>query len=496
MIRLVLRVAAVLLVVTAVILWQTGSEVWGVIKVRSDLEDRHSNGKRHTPSTQSFLRGEHMLEGVVGVRVAIDKGASATVELQHPKMEFSVVNLPIDQLVPRLHYTPKSPPDDFDALNLLLAEYSRNGISVPRGAAGDSMAHFETSLQEERPYRLGGDYQFQANPDFRPIRFAVINNCLAPGLWELSAQDRSGEIYHSWFDVSEAGYIDLVARTNDLPRDFVAEAVKWRLQEVAIDFERLRRDARPVGRAAATVRSDEESGYSSQDSRRKLAAGFATVERDGEQAVPKKLADLTASPVQLSSFIAPGKYSLKERRKFDFQFLRGIRGVDVYQTTALTHYNWRAAKQQATPDCLELHLDLGEWVVVLGNLPMHLLVPQEDFGIWGFGAGVLPSSDFAERRKFLIEAGPPPPFSYLCKKQGDKLIAVNSHDKGVEQVFIRTHVQDAKPHWEITVTSYERIVDLVKYQVEIPKSLVAPLKRAAANYAAPLYRTYRDDNVR
>ena len=154
------------------------------------------------------------------------------------------------------------------------------------------------------------------------------------------------------------------------------------------------------------------------------------------------------------------------------------------------------AQPASRSGCVEIHLDLGEWELVFGNLPIELLVPQEDLGIHGFGVGVLPSSDLAERRKFLIEAGPPPSFAYLCRKKGDQRIAVNSHDYGLEQVFLRTHIQADKPWWEITLTSYERIVDIVKYRVEVPAALTTELRAVAANYSAPIYRTYRDDNLR
>jgi hypothetical protein len=469
---------------------------WGRVEVRPDLEDRRPDGSRYTPSTQSFLRGEHCLEKVTAARVQLDGSDRGSVRLEHPDIEFQVVDLPFDQLVPRLHYTPPAEPDAFDALNLMLAEYSRNGMSVPAGRDGDTMAHFETTLTEERPYRVEGDYEFAANELFKPVRLSLINNCLAPGLWEMSASDRSGEIHHSWMNMPDAAYHRLVARSNGLSVGFVREALKWKTDEVELDVDRLRTAPRPLGNVVAELITGSRSGYSSQDSRRKLAAGFALVERDNEQVMPKSLSDLTGGPVHLPDFIEPGKYSISERRKFDFSFLRGIRQARVIRTTATTDYDWRNKNKPSHPDCVEIHLDLGEWTIVLGNLPVRLLVPQEDFSIWGFGVGVMPSSDFAERRKFLIEDGPPPSFAYLCRSKDGKKIVVNSHDLGLEQVFIRTNSNTEEPWWEITLTSYERIVDIVKYRVAAPESMFAELRDAAANYAAPLYRTYRDDNLR
>ena len=73
---------------------------------------------------------------------------------------------------------------------------------------------------------------------------------------------------------------------------------------------------------------------------------------------------------------------------------------------------------------------------------------------------------------------------------------LNSHEYGLEQVFIRTHLDGAVPWWEITITSYERMVDLVKYRVEIPYVLQDRVNQYAMQYIAPLYLTYRDDNLR
>src|SRR5205823_1295369 len=148
---------------------------------------------------------------------------------------FRLEHVPLQYLVPRLHYRPHSPPDEFDAFNLLLAEYARNSIAMPMGEPGENAAHFETDLPETRPWTLKGDFQFVANPEVRPLRFSVINNCLTPGLWELAASDRAGEIYHAWFDFQPELYAKLVAEVNGVDRAFAAAAVKWRTVPVALD---------------------------------------------------------------------------------------------------------------------------------------------------------------------------------------------------------------------------------------------------------------------
>jgi hypothetical protein len=475
---------------------RSGKVSWGAVQVVPSLEARLADGSYYTPSTQSFLRGEHWLEGVVSAQLELAGDDLLSVELQHAGAHdhLKVVDLPVAQIVPRLHYTPAGAPDAFDAFNLRLAEYARNSLSVPIGTAGDSMAHFETTLEEGYPWQLEGDYEFVPNTRFRPVRFGLINNCLRPGLWEFSASDRSGEIYHAWFELPAQPYIELVARTNGLEPDFVRAALEWNDDEVGLELERLRTLVSELGRAQVRLASDASSGYSSQDSRRKLAAGYAKVEQGTELIAPAQLSELTAAPVHLSSFVEPGRYSNTERRRFDMSFLRAVRGADVRRTLARTHFDWRQRSEQRAT--LELQLDLGPWQIVLGNLPPELLVPQEDLALHGFGVGVLSSGGFAERRAFLIEDGPAPSFAYLCRAVDGQLVAVNSHDYGLEQVFVRTHERPAGLVWELTLTSYERIVDIVKYEIVIPAELHAELRQAAANYQAPLYRTYRDDNLR
>ncbi len=476
---------------------------WGSVPVSPSLEDVTSDGSLYTPLTQSFLRGEHWLETVEEVEILTDDDWFANIRFKSPGSDHTleITNFRLEYLVPRLNYPAANPPDAFDAFNLMLAEYSRNSMSVPTGKPGDATAHFETSLAEGAPWRLVGDYQFSPNPFVKPIRVGVINNCLAPGLWELNASDRSGEIYHAWFDMPEALYTDLVARANGLSEAFAARATQWRTDPVAMDLSRLRTPGETLGRASLTLSGDAESGYSSQDSRRKLAKRYALVEKDGDLVKPERLSDLTASVVYLSDFVEPGKYASTDRREFDLAFLAEADFAEVRRVRPLTDYNGpgrskREAATSRTAAYLELTLHLADANIVIGNLPMALLVPQEDFAIHGFGVGVLSSNGLAERRVYLIEEGPAPSFAYLYRVEDGQMKALNSHAFGIEQVFIRTHIHDDDPWWEITITSFERIVDLVKYRVDIPEALHAALTRYALEYISPLYRTYRDDNLR
>ncbi len=500
------------------------------VELRPSLEDVLPNGAPYTPGTQSLLRHKHWLETVKGLSLSIDTSerddrddarnrdltrqgrANVRLEAEADSSFIELTGVPLDYLVPRFHYRPSDPPDAFDAFNLMLAEFSRNGMSVPVGEPGDTMAHFETDLTESFPWTLAGDYEFLPNAKFRPTRIALVNNCLRSGLWEVSASDRSSEIYHAWFDFPFEVYFDLVAKTNRVDPDMIESALAWKVDPVELQLDRLRESRESLGEVSLTLAPETDSGYSSQDSRRKLKMGFALLEvEDGNGGTnlrrPERLSELTKHPVHLSNFDEPGKYRIEGRRRFDFGFLREVESADVYRVSPRTDYafnNGAEAPDRSDETYLELHLRLRDRTIVIGNLPLELLVPQADFAIHGFGVGVLPSQGFAERRKFLIEEGPAPSFAYLCKRENGQradgpmasLLALNSHELGLEQIFLRTHLSDDRAWWEVTLTSYERIVDLVKYEVEIPQSLRGPLDEARMRYIAPLHQTYRDDNLR
>lgn len=471
------------------------------IPVAPSLEERKGNGDLYTPSTQSLLRTFSSLESIHTLDIEIDKNGMGAFSLEDPESGkyLQVKNVWMEYLVPRLHYWPNEPADAFDGLNLMLAEFSRNSVSVPYGIPGDQMAHFETNLSDRVPWKLKGDFDFIPNPDYRPLRFSVVNNCLKPGLWELNAIDRSGEIYHSWFNMPEEYYYSLVVEVNDLDEEFVKNALYWKEDEVKLVLDRLRDVREDLGSVSVSLR-DESIGFSSQGSRRKLSRNFAMLSLDGEVVKPELISDFHSQPALLSSFKEPGVYAVndEERTPFDFRFLATAQNVGVKIVRPKTRYNWHkgsVSKQELEKTYLEFTINLADQEkIIIGNLPQHLLVKQEDFVINGFGVGILHPADFAERRDFLIEKGPCPTYAYLAKQRGDDYYGLNSHGRGIEQIFIRSYPDTQKPYWEITITSYERIADLVKYVVLMPDELVTEQDKATKEYISPIYFTYRDDN--
>lgn len=472
------------------------------IAVYPSLENRKANGDLYTPSTQSLLRTHSTLENVNELDFSVNSDNYGTFKLEDKESGkyVEMKNIPMEYLVPRLHYHPSEPADKFDALNLMLAEFSRNSVSVPVGADGDKMAHYETNLSERVPWKLDGDFDFTPNPDYRPLRMSVVNNCLKSGLWELNAVDRSGEVYHSWFNMPMDYYKNLVSKVNNLEPDFVESALVWKEDESMLKLERLRHVKKELGIVRAGLK-DESVGFSSQGSRRKLSRNFAMVNSaDGGLVKPQFISDFHKETTSLSSFIEPGIYTVEDssRTNFDLKFLSKAKNVEIKTVIPQTQYNWydRSPKSAETEKTyLEFIINLeSDESIIIGNLPEYLLVQQEDYVIHGFGVGILSPAGFAERRYFLIEDGPCPSYAYLAKKKNGQYFGLNSHGRGIEQIFIRSHPNSVSPHWEVTITSYERIADLVKYIIPMPSELIHEQDKTTKEYTSPIYFTYRDDN--
>jgi hypothetical protein len=470
------------------------------ISVRPTLEDLKPNGDLYSSSTQSLLRQAHWLDTVSQIDISMDSDYIAEIELKGSDKNYSLSlhNLHMDHLVPRLHYQPATPLDEFDAYNLMMAEFSRTGISVPQGKKGDEMAHFRSNLKETVPWTLTNDYEFNPNLAFKPMRVSLINNCLASGLWEINATDRAGEIYHAWFDMPQQFYYELTAKVNDLPVHFVKKALPWDNKKVKMDLNRLRNTINEFGEFPITV-LDSQMSYSSQDSRRKLAKGFVKIKRDGDLVKPESLNDFRSSSIFMSDFIEPGKYSFTDRKEIDLRFLFNAKSATFYQVEPKTSYSWNNPIKTTfkSTKYLELMIQMDDDIqLIIGNLPLSLLVRQEDFQIYGLGVGVLAPAEVAERRDLLLAEGHHPSFAYLAEKKDGQLYAVNSHDIGIEQIFIRCNPFDNNPHFEITIASYERITDVIKYRVAIPNEILPQAMQYSKNYVSPIFFTYRDDNLR
>ncbi len=487
------------LVITALLLTGCNPAPLQVV-VQPTLEDRTAAGTLYTPSTQSFLRGRHWLEGVDTAEISVGDDHRGSVRLldSDTSKTMDIVGLDLLALMPHLHYAVPGEPDAFDRFNLMMSEFSRNGLHVPTGSPGDRQAHFETAQDASHPWTLDGPYGFVPDPAYRPLRVSVVNNCLDAQKWELNATDPAGEVFHGWFTFPPRLYETLLSEANELPPDFARDAVTWREEPVPLDLERLRTGLTPAEAVALEV-VDSTVGYSSQGSRRKLSKGFVKLDIDGELVLPKRMSDFARYPVKMSDFSGPGRYSVDTRKSFDLAFLYDMNRASIATVDPKTLYRKDARPDEvAYADSTHLEIELigPERTIILGNLPLGLLVHQAEFAINGFGVGILPASEPAERRDLLLASGPHPSYAYLVDTSGEVPLALNSHLVGVEQVFLRARPDAEEPHFEIVVTSFERIVDLVRYRVPIPPSLIDEARAASDAYTAPSFRSYRDDNIR
>ncbi len=474
------------------------------VSIETNLEDIAADGYKFTPSTQSFLRGSHWMDNFQQARFQYDKNMMGNIEFftentSEEDKYFRVKNLPLDQLVPRLHYPSGDKFDGFDRFNLMMAEYSRNGLSMPFADEGAAITHFETNLPVGIPWVLENDYNFKPNPFYRPVRFSVVNNCLNPGLWELSATDKTGEVYHGWFTFPEQDYFDLVANVNNIQLSDAINALTWKDDtNTKLDLDRLRTVNSVVGESDLSF-IDQPISYSSQGSRRKLSKGFVTCTKDEHRTRPSFLSDILMKKTEMCQFIPPGKYSKANPMAFDFQSFADPLQVKISEVSPLTCYQFNEKDcKQDDFQYIEIEIELpNDERLILGNLPLDLIVTQEDFMLHGFGVGILSASGFAERRNFLINQGFHPSFAYLAKvTEGGVYLAQNSHERGIEQIVIRSYPYADVPHWDITLTSYERITDIVKYRVPIPKDLIPVQLAHTETYITPVYFSYRDDNLR
>lgn len=471
------------------------------VSITPSMEHKTEDGKPYTPGTQSFLRGHHWLETIEKASFSFNNDLVADIAFLtkgQDKNYIKAKNIPLQQLVPRLHYKVGDQPDEFDYFNLMLAEYSRNGISFPFAKEGDAITHFETNLKPDIPWKLAGDYEFAPNPDFKPVRLSLVNNCLSPGLWEMNASDKTGEVWHGWFDFPEDKYFKLVAKVNGLEEEATKKALAWKDDGVKVDLDRLRKVKREIGSGLVGV-VNEEISYSSQDSRRKLSKGFVTCKREENKYTrPLDLEDMISSKVKMAKFDKPGIYSIEDRMEFDFSYLGKPEKITVREVDPLTSFDYNNTTYERDDlTYIEIEIALPEnRKLIIGNLPLNLMVQKEDFAIHGFGVGILSSSDFAERRQFLINQGFHPSFAYFVKETPEGLIALNSHGEGLEQIFIRSFATAEEPHWDITFTSYERITDIVKYRIPILDQLIPEQIAHHKEYITPVYFSYRDDNLR
>lgn len=473
------------------------------LKLQLDQEKMLNPNKALNSGTQSINRYHSVLR-------SMDKAAfshhpeNQTIDIhlqQDGETQLGIYQLETQFLVPLLPYAHPTKIDDFDKANLLLAEFARNGIQMSYQENNTSYGFFNSTaniFNQEGEYRYVNQ-KIEPNSGVRPVRMSVVNNCLHPGLWELNATDAVGEMYHSWLKLPDDFYFNLIRNENNVAtpvEELQAFFKADNINHIPVDLERLRSRKKLLQSTTATIAGQKEiGGYSSQDSRRKVQRGFFQILKNGQPDAPKHFEELLPEHTfSLHAFIPPGIYD--NTQSFDIPYRPDWKKVDIYEVTPLTSYGYPANEWQNQGSLeIVLHSEDGKRAIIAGNIPVSLLVFGADYSIPAFGAGVLSSSELIERRHLRLREGPLPHYAYLTQVEGENLTLLNNHTEGYEQIFFRPFLKGQEMYLRMTVVSYERVIDLLEFEIPITGALKDRILQAERRYQPPAYQVYSDNNV-
>lgn len=456
-------------------------------------------------STQSVNRYRSVLNRFDAVDLKLDGHGKLSVRFRDkgaPSDQLELDNIDARFLFPLLDYPHGKQLTPFDKANLMLAEYSRNGVELALQDRNDEYGYSST----RGLFNDDEEYQFQngqvvPNPGAKPKRMSVVNNCLFPGLWEMNAADSVGEMYHAWLSLPEKDYFAMIERVNDFTAtdEDLKAALGYvkELPRIPIELDKLREPGRAYAALPVAVNAEKPvASYSTQDSRRKVQRKFYRVERAGAVITPVKFGDLQAGDLfQFFSFIPPGIYTDKTPRTVAYEPIWST--ATLTEVTPKTAYPGIPVRHDYPLGALELDLRSkdGKRALVIGNVPIDLIVEQEDYDIPGFGVGVQRASEPIEKRYLFYKDGPAPVYAYSAFVRDGKLELANNHEQGLEQIYLRAVRRGDDVVLRITLVAYERIVDLLELEVVLPPELAAKVRKATAAYQRPLWRSFSDTNL-
>jgi hypothetical protein len=429
------------------------------------------------------------------LRVRFDEKGQPTDKVTYEEVDARFV-------VPLLPYPHGRTLSPFDKLNLMLAEYSRNGVDLSLQDKNSEYGYATTRelFNDDEEYRFDGG-KVLPNPGARPKRMSLVNNCLFPGLWELSASDSVGELYHAWMTLPAHGYFDLVRAVDGIDAgDEVLEDVldyHKSIPRVPIELDRLRSVVRVIGTYPLAVNAAKPLGsYSTQDSRRKVQRKFYRIERAGKEITPQTFGEMQAGDLfQFYSFVPPGIYTKKTLRTVPYEPI--WTSATIAEVTPKTRFGREPAPYPYRAGALEITLRSNDKkrAIVVGPLPIDLLVFQEDYDVPGFGVGVLRASEPIEKRHLFMKEGPAPVYAYAADVDGDTLYVANNHELGLEQIYVRPYKRGDKVLVRVTLVAYERITDIGEVELTLPDELAKKIIDGSAHYERPLWRSFSDSNL-
>lgn len=475
------------------------------VKLALDQEERLAD-QPLSSSTQSVNRYRSVLSRFDAIDLLYD-GRNQRLRVRFagkgaPSELVGYENIDARFVVPLLPYAHGRTLSPFDQLNLMLAEYSRNGVELSLQDKNSEYGYATTRglFNDDEEYRFENG-KVVPNPGAKPKRMSLTNNCLFPGLWELSASDSVGEMWHAWTTLPAHGYFDLVRAVDGIDDGDAAlkEVLDYHksIPRVAIDFDRLREVVRTIATLPVAVDAQKAiGGYSTQDSRRKVQRKFYRIERGGKEIAASTFGDLQPGDrFQFFSFVPPGIYTKKTLRTVPYEPIWTT--ATLREVRPRTRYGEEPSPHRYVDGALELTLRSGDGkrAIVVGNVPIDLLVFQEDYDVPGFGVGVMRASEAIEKRHLFLRDGPAPLYAYAADVDGGAMYVANNHELGLEQIYLRPVRRGDDVLLRVTLVAYERIVDILEVEVKLPDELVRKIVDASAHYERPLWRSFSDSNL-
>lgn len=342
---------------------------------------------------------------------------------------------------------PVGPAGDVAVLGVDLRPYVPR---VPELAKGiDSLTHISLAQQElnrnQTVYRSGG-YQY-----------AIANNCLKRGLWELVLRVRESEqsswatTFHGWFTFPEREYAHLFRTVNEMDFSSVKKFVTGYpvLEGLDVPMEKLRTVSSPRAMGDVDHHAQEAPHRFAEQEKKSallLNSGVATY------------SDLWVNDVKVAKFAEPGRYAVDDPERFDLSWLTGgpkVRVLDAKR--ADLKKQWRE---------YELSFSNG-YRIVFGSERLEEVLernaaPVTDLDVLKIVFGInTPPIYQTERERRQAYLDRREEYLVLLDKKGR---LVDNHRAGLDGVYVWKGLGQL----HLWLVSYERVVLPAYYSIRTP----------------------------